>query len=137
MNRAATAFLRLALFAAFVSLPALTFAQSITTYAGGGNEDGQLATDIAAYGPRGVALDRAGNVYFAERFAGRVRRVDIATGHIITIAGTGASGFSGDGGAATNGTLRGPADSSLTAMETCSLPITTTIAFAGSTRPAA
>ncbi|MCU1230482.1 MAG: repeat containing protein, partial [Acidobacteria bacterium] len=108
MNRLATAFLRFAVTALFAALPAVAFAQSITTYAGGGIEDGQLATDIAAYGPRGVALDRAGNIYFTERFAGRVRRVDASTGRITTIAGTGAAGFSGDGGAATSASLNQP-----------------------------
>jgi sugar lactone lactonase YvrE len=108
MNRVAIAVFRLALAGACGALSQAAFAQSITTYAGGGVEDGRLATDLAAYGPRGVALDKSGNVYFAEAAAGRVRRVDAATGRITTIAGTGASGFSGDGGLATSAALRQP-----------------------------
>jgi sugar lactone lactonase YvrE len=108
MIRTAAAVLRLALFSLLVSCPALLFAQSITTYAGGGVEDGQLATDIPVFGARGVALDKSGNLYFVERFAGRVRRVDAATGRVTTVAGTGAAGFSGDGGPATSASLKQP-----------------------------
>lgn len=93
---------------AIVSLHSLAFAQSITTYAGGGIEDGQLAVNLPVYGPRGVALDRAGNIYFAESLNGRVRRIDVATGRITTVAGSGASGFSGDGGVATGASLKQP-----------------------------
>ncbi|HYM59935.1 MAG TPA: hypothetical protein VEZ11_03465, partial [Thermoanaerobaculia bacterium] len=75
--------------------------------AGGGTEDGQLATDIHTFGPRGIALDQAGNVYFSERYAGRVRKVGI-DGRIVTIAGTGAAGFGGDGGPAPEATLNQP-----------------------------
>jgi sugar lactone lactonase YvrE len=87
-------------------------AQIITTIAGTGtagfNGDGGPATAADVNHPEGVAVDRSGNVYFAERDNYRVRRISAATGVISTIAGTGISGFSGDGGAATSAQLSEP-----------------------------
>jgi sugar lactone lactonase YvrE len=86
--------------------PAL-FAQSILTVAGGGTDAGQLATNIPAHGPRGLLIDRTGNLYYVES-AGRVRRIDAATQRVADVAGNGGSGFSGDGGPATLATLNAP-----------------------------
>lgn len=83
-------------------------AQSINTYAGGGSEDGQPAAAVALAAPQGVAVAANGDVYIVERNAGRVRRVDHSTGRIYTVAGNGSSGFTGDGGAATEATLKEP-----------------------------
>ncbi len=47
-------------------------------------------------------------MYIADNSNHRVRKVTISTGVISTIAGTGITGFSGDGGAATSATLNGP-----------------------------
>jgi sugar lactone lactonase YvrE len=91
-----------------LSLVARMHAQSILTIAGGGSDDGQLGTDVHAYVPRGLALDKSNNLYFVEQAAGRVRRLDTATGRVTAIAGVGASGFSGDGGLATGATLNVP-----------------------------
>jgi sugar lactone lactonase YvrE len=82
-------------------------AQSITTIAGGGSDDGQAATAIPISSPRGIAVDAGGNIYFAEG-AGRVRRVDAASGVVKTIAGNGAAGLSGDGALAVGATLNNP-----------------------------
>jgi len=89
-------------------LAARAGAQSIFTIAGGGTDDGQLATNVGIYGVRGLALDAAGNLYFAERFGSLVRRVDATTGTIRTVAGNGGNGFSGDGGPASVATLQEP-----------------------------
>src|SRR5436309_3561826 len=76
----------------------------ISTIAGNGKErfegDGGAATSASLNGPRGVAVDPAGNVYIADRGNSRIRKVD-TVGLISTIAGNGTSGFSGDGGLAT------------------------------------
>jgi sugar lactone lactonase YvrE len=94
------------LLAALISTSA--FAQSIVTFAGGGTTDGQAATNIQTREPFGIAFDRAGNVYVALKDAGRVIRVDAATGIATTVAGNGASGFTGDGFAAASATLNKP-----------------------------
>jgi len=65
----------------------------ITTYAGNGEReydgDGHKAVHAALSGPSGVALDAEGNLYLADTFCGRIRRVDLATRTISTVAGDG------------------------------------------------
>jgi len=84
----------------------------LTTIAGTGEKgysgDGGPATAAALAEPYGVVVDRAGNLYTADRLNSRVRRVDAATGIISTLAGTGESGFSGDGGPAVRAGLAEP-----------------------------
>ncbi len=84
---------------------------NISTLAGTGTRgsggDGGPATAAQLSSPYDVAVDGAGNVYIADAFNYRIRRVD-ADGNISTIAGTGASGFSGDGGPATAAQLNAP-----------------------------
>jgi uncharacterized repeat protein (TIGR01451 family) len=58
-------------------------------------------------GPLGVAVDAQGNLFIADQFNHRVQKIT-AGGIISTVAGTGASGFSGDGGAATLARLFSP-----------------------------
>ncbi len=76
----------------------------ITTVAGTGETgfsgDGGPATSAQLNAPFAVALDQAGNLYIADLFNYRVRKVDLK-GIITTVAGTGERGFSGDGGPAT------------------------------------
>ena len=75
---------------------------TITTVAGDGTKgfagDGGPATQARLNEPYGLALDGRGNLYFADRLNGRVRRVDGDSGVITTIAGDGSKTFSGDGG---------------------------------------
>ena len=89
---------------------------SIETVAGNGTPgfsgDGGAATATRLYGPSGVALDGAGNLYIADWSNHRIRKVD-AAGVITTVAGDGTHGSGGDGGAATAAQLRGPADVAL------------------------
>jgi len=85
----------------------------ITTVAGigtpGFSGDGGPATQAQLRYPWGVALDSAGNLYIADFYNQRIRRVAAATGLISTIAGGGSSG-SGDGGLASNATVNSPND---------------------------
>lgn len=79
----------------------------LTTVAGGTfgfSGDGGPATKAALYFPSGVAVDSAGNIYFADKGNNRVRKVD-TKGIITTFAGTGTPGYSGDGGPATSAKL--------------------------------
>ena len=84
---------------------------TITTVAGSGeggfSGDGGPATRAQLFFPQGVAVDSAGNLYIADRNNHRIRRVD-STGTITTLAGTGESGFSGDGGPATQAQISWP-----------------------------
>ena len=85
---------------------------TITTFAGTGeHRDGGFGEDIGDGGPAtaarlvypsGVATDAAGNLYIAG--GNRIRKVD-AAGAITTIAGSGHTGFSGDGGPAVQARL--------------------------------
>ncbi len=62
--------------------------------------DGGQATNATIGKAISLALDGAGNVYFADGDNNRIRRVDISTGIVTTVAGTGATVDSGDGGPA-------------------------------------
>ena len=53
-------------------------------------------------------MSNIGNVYIADRDNHRIRKVTVSTGIITLIAGTGASSYSGDNGAATSATLSYP-----------------------------
>jgi sugar lactone lactonase YvrE len=84
----------------------------ITTVAGSGVAgfagDGGLATLAKLYAPYDVTLDTAGNLYIADVSNNRIRKVNAKTGIISTVAGTGAAGFSGDGGLAMSAKLYQP-----------------------------
>ncbi len=83
----------------------------ISTIAGtnsaGAGADGISGVLSALNSPSSVAVDAAGNIYIADTGNNRVRRLN-AQGAIMTIAGAGASGFSGDGGDAVSALLNGP-----------------------------
>ena len=73
----------------------------------GSSGDGALATQAAVGAPSAVAVDGAGNIYISMQVSQIIRRI-APDGIITTIAGTGAAGFSGDGGPATQAQLRAP-----------------------------
>jgi sugar lactone lactonase YvrE len=85
----------------------------ISTVAGNGSVsnvgNGGPATSAAFNQPTSVAVDSSGNLYIADYNNQRIRLVNAATGIITTVAGNGFQGYSGDGGAATNAELSGPA----------------------------
>src|SRR5688572_17369791 len=89
----------------------LTRQGALSVVAGNGIQgfsgDGGPATSAALSGPKGVALDGAGNLFIADSNNHRVRRV-AADGTISTVAGNGIGGFSGDGGPATSARLAFP-----------------------------
>ncbi len=83
----------------------------ITTVAGSGSPgmagDNGPATKAKINYPQGMAFDAAGNLYFADTWNNRIRKIDSA-GIISTVAGNGIPGFSGDDSAAVNAKLYGP-----------------------------
>jgi sugar lactone lactonase YvrE len=97
-------------------------AGNVATIAGNGNAgdsgDGGPATQASLKTPHGVAVDNRGNargsggvpraIYIADSPNHRIRKVDLATGVITTVAGTGQEGYGGDGGPATTARLNRP-----------------------------
>ncbi|MER6433667.1 NHL repeat-containing protein [Streptomyces sp900105245] len=83
----------------------------ITTIAGTGTEgysgDGERATAAKLSGPHGTVIDKAGNIYIADRKNDRIRKV-APDGTITTVAGAGPRGYSGDGGPASAAKLNLP-----------------------------
>jgi DNA-binding beta-propeller fold protein YncE len=82
----------------------------ITTFAGNGtggyNGDNIFAKDASLNGPHSLAFDKPGSfLYIAEYYGHRIRKIDMKTLIITTVAGTGVAGFSGDNGLATNAQL--------------------------------
>src|SRR5438034_1346849 len=75
---------------------------------GGFSGDGGPATSAELNVPNSLVVDSGGNLFIADTFNYRIRRVDAATGVITTIAGDGTPGFSGDGGLATSAELNAP-----------------------------
>lgn len=85
----------------------------ITTVAGTGKAscsgDGGPAVQAALNEPHAVALDDTrGWLYIADQSNHRVRRVDLATGTVSTVAGTGEAAYDGDGMPATQASVAGP-----------------------------
>ena len=84
----------------------------ITTLVGTGQArfsgDGGPADQAALNEPAALALDNAGQLYIADQSNHRVRMVDLKTGVVCTIAGTGAATYDGDGKPASGAALAGP-----------------------------
>lgn len=103
-------------------LRVLTPEFTIATIAGNGTKgyagDGAAATDANFSFPTGaqpepggaIATGPDGNLYVADTENNRIRRVDLVTGLIDTVAGNGTAGFGGDGGLAIDAMLNLPRD---------------------------
>ncbi len=101
-------FLSLPRYAAVMRLDART--GILTRVAGnatnGFSGDNGPAINAQLYGPNGLALDPDGNLYVADSYNSRIRKV--SNGIITTVAGSGVYGASGDGGPATSAALSSP-----------------------------
>ena len=93
--------------AAAVAVSPGTIAAIAGTHAPGTGGDGGAALSAAITGPAAVALDSANNIYLTGA-DNTVRMVNATSGTISRIAGTGTSGYTGDGAAATAATLSNP-----------------------------
>jgi sugar lactone lactonase YvrE len=84
----------------------------IATFAGNGEHaptaDGVRIEGTPLNGPRAIDFDRAGNLWLALREGNQVLKLDLKTGTIHRVAGTGQKGFTGNGGPAKEATLSGP-----------------------------
>jgi hypothetical protein len=67
----------------------------------GFNGDGLSGPATQLYNPDGLNFDSANNLYFCDQHNYRIRVLYAASGKVSTVAGTGISGYSGDGGLAT------------------------------------
>lgn len=84
----------------------------VSTIAGNGKkmapEDGARFSTQPINGPRAIDFDASGNMWLATREGNQVFRLDMTKGTIHHVAGTGKSGFTGNGGPAKLATLSGP-----------------------------
>jgi hypothetical protein len=84
----------------------------ITTFAGTGERaptpDGAKIAGTPLNGPRALDFDKQGNLWLALREGNAVYKMDLKRGKLHHVAGTGAQGFSGNGGPAKLATLSGP-----------------------------
>jgi sugar lactone lactonase YvrE len=85
--------------------------QVIQTIAGdtiaGSSGDNGPAANARLHAPEWIIFDNTGNIYIADNNNNKIRKID-TSGIISTIAGTGAAGFSGDGGPAVHAKLNQP-----------------------------
>src|SRR5688500_540926 len=97
---------------AVLSMLASADAGEVATLAGNGKAastgDGGPAAEGSVSGPFGLVIGPDGALYVCETSGHRIRRIDLATGRLSTVAGSGKSGFSGDGGPATSAELNEP-----------------------------
>jgi len=85
----------------------------ISTVAGtpggaGYSGDGGLAVSAQLNNPHGVQVDPAGDIYISDSDSQVVRKVNIATGNISTVAGTASAGYTGDSGSPASAQLNVP-----------------------------
>jgi sugar lactone lactonase YvrE len=89
----------------------------ITTWAGTGEKntaaDGSKFTGSSLHGPRAITFAADGSCWLALREGNAVLRLDPVSGTLKRVAGTGKSGFTGNGGPALQATLSGPKGISL------------------------
>jgi streptogramin lyase len=86
--------------------------QAISTYAGTGSPgptpDGSPLVGTPLNGPRSIEFDRNGDLWLATREGNQVFRIDTRANKYVHVAGTGQSGFEGNGGPAKLAKLKGP-----------------------------
>ncbi|MBM3933338.1 MAG: hypothetical protein FJ319_03400 [SAR202 cluster bacterium] len=93
----------------------------IFTVAGNGNAgyagDGGIGSGTSLFQPRGLGVDANGNLFIADSGNNRIRRIDVFTEQITTVAGNGGAGYAGDGGLAIGAMLSLPASVAVDALD--------------------
>lgn len=105
----------------YISVPTFNTVFKVTTggtlsvYAGTGTSgfsgDGGAATSAQLAFPEGLAVDANGNLFIADKYNNRIRRVDATTQNITTVAGSEdpfAGAYAGDNALATSARLNLP-----------------------------
>jgi ELWxxDGT repeat protein len=91
----------------------------LTTIAGnenyGYNGENILATNASLNGPDGLSIHSNGDIYFADTYNHRIRKIAAGTNIITTVAGVGTAGFLGDGSQAVDAQFSYPAGTAVTA----------------------
>lgn len=107
--RTARARLSIAVVATFWLIPSVGQAGpgEISTFAGGGIDEGKPGPEASLHFPTDVAAGPNGEIYIADSRHHRIRKVDTG-GLIRTVAGDGVAGFGGDGGSALSARLSTP-----------------------------
>src|SRR5260370_10719111 len=97
---------------ALLMTSALAAGQTTVTIAGtgpaGSTGDGGPGTQVEINNPYGLTTGPDGALYFCEIGNHRVRRLDLKTNRITTVAGSGQKGYAGDGGPALDAVLNEP-----------------------------
>ncbi len=92
----------------------------ITTIAGNGiagfSGDGGPASAALINHPGALNLDASGNLFFADQFNSRIRKINSSNGIINTVAGNGTEVYSGDGGPAVDAGLVDPSGVAIDAV---------------------
>ncbi len=70
--------------------------------------DGSQATNARFYGPYSLCVDKTGNIYIADSYNSKIRKINNLTSIITNFAGSDSGGFAGDGGQATNSLIAVP-----------------------------
>lgn len=76
----------------------------------GFNGDGLPALETVLNGPFSLTLGPGGEVVFSDYYNNQIRKIDLVTNKVVTLAGTGVAGYSGDGGDALEAKIDVPLD---------------------------
>lgn len=93
------------LFCALALLTTASHAATVSTLLGTGTAG---SSDTEVNNPYGMTIGPDGALYWCDLGSQRIRRLDLKTKQVTTIAGNGKAGYSGDGGPATEASLRAP-----------------------------
>jgi trimeric autotransporter adhesin len=88
----------------------ITIVAGTASWDGGFSGDGGLATSATIHYPQGIALDKFGNIFFADYLNHRIRKITVSTGIITTVAGNGGSDYEVDNVLATSTAVIYPMD---------------------------